>query len=769
MYPVIIVDDGSRTPSAVAAVAAAHGATLVRRPANGGPSAARNTGLDHAITELVAFVDSDCVPSPGWIDRLAGHFSDPMVAAVAPRVTAIAGPTLAGRYTRALGCLDMGDQPARVVPNTRVSYVPTAALIVRRSALRAVARPTGVFDPALTVGEDVDLVWRLHTGGWRIRYDPAVQVSHHEPTTWRALLARRLRYGTSAAPLALRHPRNIPPLVLDPWPTLTVAALLTRRPAAAGAAFAVSVLTTSRTLRAHDLPTSGVCQVKATAAAKTWLGVGRYATQYAMPLLLAFMVPGGRGRWGRRAAAASLLFGPPLAAWTTRRPAIDPIRFAAAALADDVAYGAGVLAGCAQHRTTTPLRPIIVCASGKGRHPMSNAWFESIAEAQRRARRHLPRSVYAALLAGSEKGLTLRDNVDAFDEIRFAPRTAGLAGKRSLATTVLGQQLALPVVISPTGVQAVHPDGEVAVARAAAARGTAMGLSSFATKPVEQVVAANPKTLLQIYWIGSRDDVIHRVERARAAGAAGLILTLDWSFSHSRDWGSPHIPDRMSVRELFRLAPQGLSRPRWLLRWARTGHLPGLTVPNMADPGRAAPTFFHAYGQWLQTPPPTWADVGWLRAQWDGPFLLKGVIRVDEAKRAVDAGVSAISVSNHGGNNLDGTPATVRALPAIADAVGDQIEVLLDGGIRRGSDVVKALALGARAVLIGRAYLWGLAANGQVGVQNVLDILRNGIDSTLLALGHGSVHDLGRGDVVLAPGFAVPLGTDRTALTAPAP
>jgi heme/flavin dehydrogenase (mycofactocin system) len=394
---------------------------------------------------------------------------------------------------------------------------------------------------------------------------------------------------------------------------------------------------------------------------------------------------------------------------------------------------------------------------------MSNAWFESVAEAQRRARRRLPASVYSALLAGSEKGLTVRDNVDAFDEIRLAPRTAGLPAKRSLGTTVLGQQIALPVVISPTGVQAVHPDGEVAVARAAAARGTAMGLSAFASKPLEEVIAANPRTLQQIYWIGGRDDVVRRIERARGAGATGLILTLDWSFSHSRDWGSPHIPDRLTPGELLRFAPQGLIRPRWLLQYARTGHLPDLTVPNMADPGQPAPTFFGAYGQWMQTPPPTWADLRWLRDQWEGPFLLKGVIRVDEAKRAVDAGFSAISVSNHGGNNLDGTPATIRALPAIADAVGHQIEVLLDGGIRRGSDVVKALALGARAVLIGRAYLWGLAANGQAGVQNVLDVLRNGIDSTLLALGHGSVHDLGRDDVVLPPGFAVPLGDTMTA------
>ena len=148
----------------------------------------------------------------------------------------------------------------------------------------------------------------------------------------------------------------------------------------------------------------------------------------------------------------------------------------------------------------------------------------------------------------------------------------------------------------------------------------------------------------------------------------------------------------------------------------------------------------------------------WLREQWGGPFMLKGVMRVDDAKRAVDAGVTAISVSNHGGNNLDGTPATIRALPAIADAVGDQVEVLLDGGVRRGGDVVKALALGARAVMIGRAYLWGLAANGQAGVENVLDILRGGIDSALLGLGRSSVHDLTPGDIVIPPGFNRTLG-----------
>jgi L-lactate dehydrogenase (cytochrome)/glycolate oxidase len=389
---------------------------------------------------------------------------------------------------------------------------------------------------------------------------------------------------------------------------------------------------------------------------------------------------------------------------------------------------------------------------------MGNGWFETVAEARRRAKRRLPESVYKALVAGSEHGLTLRDNVAAFEELGFAPHVAGLSAERDMATTVMGQEISLPVIISPTGVQAVHPDGEVAVGRAAAARGTAMGLSSFASKPVEDVVEANPRTFFQLYWAGSRDQILQRVERARAAGAAGLIVTLDWSFSHGRDWGSPAIPAQMDLGTMLRFAPQALTRPRWSYRWARSGRPPDLTVPNMAVRGEAAPTFFGAYGEWMRSSPPTWEDLHWLRKQWDGPFMLKGVMRVDDARRAVDAGVTAISVSNHGGNNLDGTPAAIRALPAVAESVGDEVEVLLDGGVRRGGDVVKAVALGARAVMIGRAYLWGLAANGQAGVENVLDILRSGIDSGLLGLGHSSVTDLGPADLVIPPGFARRLG-----------
>jgi L-lactate dehydrogenase (cytochrome)/glycolate oxidase len=313
--------------------------------------------------------------------------------------------------------------------------------------------------------------------------------------------------------------------------------------------------------------------------------------------------------------------------------------------------------------------------------------------------------------------------------------------------------VSLPVVISPTGVQAVHPDGEVAVARAAASRGTAMSLSSFASRSIEEVVAVNPHTFFQMYWVGTRDVLAQRMARARAAGAVGLIMTLDWSFSSGRDWGSPYLPERIDLRAALRYAPQALTHPRWLWRYARTGRLPDLTTPNLAPPGGAAPTFFGAYGEWLRTPLPTWEDVVWLREQWGGPLLLKGITRVDDARRAVDAGVSAISVSNHGGNNLDGTPATIRLLPDIAAAVGHQVEVLLDGGVRRGGDVVKALALGAQAVLIGRAHLWGLAANGQAGVENVLDILRGGIDSALLGLGRASIHELTPDDVLIPRDF----------------
>jgi heme/flavin dehydrogenase (mycofactocin system) len=400
-----------------------------------------------------------------------------------------------------------------------------------------------------------------------------------------------------------------------------------------------------------------------------------------------------------------------------------------------------------------------------------NPWFESVAVAQERARKRLPKPVYGALVAGSERGQSAGDNQSAFAEIGLAPHVVGQPPERSQATTVFGQQISLPVIISPTGVQAVHPDGEVAVARAAAARGTIMGLSNFASKPVEEVIATGATTFFQMYWTGDRDTMIQRMQRAHDAGVAGLIATLDWSFSMGRDWGSPEIPEKVDVRTMVRMAPKVATKPRWLWqfgqRYRQTGELPDLTAPNLAPIGPdgrhgAAPTFFGAYYEWMTTPPPTWEDVAWMRDKWHQvsgtPFVLKGVCRVDDALRAVDAGVAGISVSNHGGNNLDGTPAAIRMVRPIAQRVGDQIDVVMDGGVRRGSDVVKAVALGAKAVMIGRAYLWGLAANGQAGVENVLDVLGGGIDSALRGLAVSSTADLTSDHLLVPDGFDRALG-----------
>jgi heme/flavin dehydrogenase (mycofactocin system) len=395
-----------------------------------------------------------------------------------------------------------------------------------------------------------------------------------------------------------------------------------------------------------------------------------------------------------------------------------------------------------------------------------NSWFESVAVAQERARKRLPAPVYDALLAGSERGQTVADNQAAFAELEVAPHVAGQRAERSMGTSVMGQAISLPVLISPTGVQAVHPDGEVAVARAAASRGTVMGLSNFASRAVEEVTATGAATFFQMYWTGDRDVVVQRMQRAHDAGVVGLMATLDWSFSMGRDWGSPEIPEQVDLKTIIRMAPKVVTKPRWLWQFGSTGQIPDLTAPNLAPPGGDAPTFLSAYYEWMSTPPPSWDDVAWMREQWNAlsggkPFMLKGVCRVDDALRARDVGVSALSVSNHGGNNLDGTPAAIRMVKPIADAVGSDVEVVMDGGIRRGSDVVKAVALGARAVMIGRAYLWGLAANGEAGVGNVLDVLRSGIDSMLLGLGLASVDELTPEHLVVPDGFHRALGVPR--------
>ncbi len=386
---------------------------------------------------------------------------------------------------------------------------------------------------------------------------------------------------------------------------------------------------------------------------------------------------------------------------------------------------------------------------------MAHKWFETVEIARQRAEKSLPGAVFGALKGGSEAGTTLADNTAAFGALGFVPTVADKPAERDQSVEVMGQHISMPVMISPTGVQMVHPEAEIGIGRASAARGTAMGLSSFGSTAVEAVVEANPQTFFQIYWCGTRESMAARIDRAKRAGVVGLIVTLDWSFSHGRDWGSPSIPENIDLKTAMSFAPDFARHPRYTMRYAKLKRIPDLSVPNMVLEGERAPGFFEAYGQWMGTPPPTWDDLAWLRRQWDGPFMLKGVMAVSDAEKAVDAGFSAISVSNHGGNNLDTTPAAIRALPVVAEAVGKHIEVVMDGGIRRGSDVVKAVALGAKAVMIGRASLWALAIGGQAGVENVLDVLRGGIDSAMLGLSKASLADLGPDDIVVPDDFSI--------------
>jgi GT2 family glycosyltransferase len=387
-YPVIVVDDGSRQAAEIAGLCRTHGATVIRRPRSGGPGPARNDGLAQVSTPLVAFLDSDCEAGPDWITSLAAHFADPLVAAVAPRVRPLIGPGSAGRYLGARAPLDMGPQEGRVLPLTRLSYVPTAALLVRRAALAADppgaavapdglpeddhggacpsgAGPssTGPFDADLRYGEDVDLVWRLAEAGWRVRYDPAASISHAEPATWARVLGRRFRYGNSAAPLARRHPGQVPPLVLQAWPSAAVAALLARRPVAALAAYGAGTGQLVRLLRGWDVPPEGVLRPMADSVLQTWLGAGRWTIQYALPAAAAGLArPGGRTartRLGRRLAVASLVAGPPLAEWRRIRPPLNAAAFALGYLADEAAYGAGVYRGVLTERLLSPLLPAV--------------------------------------------------------------------------------------------------------------------------------------------------------------------------------------------------------------------------------------------------------------------------------------------------------------------------------------------------------------------------------------------------------------------------
>jgi heme/flavin dehydrogenase (mycofactocin system) len=381
--------------------------------------------------------------------------------------------------------------------------------------------------------------------------------------------------------------------------------------------------------------------------------------------------------------------------------------------------------------------------------------IETVADAQRRAKRKLPKAVYTSILAGNESGSTIHENVEAFGRIGLRPSVGReIAAERDLGTSILGQEIAMPVVISPAAAHAIHPEGEVAVARAAAGAGVAIGQSNYAPSRFEDVVAANPRAFFQLYWAGSRDTIEERVERVRRANAKALILTLDATLSQPRDWGTPSRPQRLDLATMVRYAPAAIGNPRWLWRFIRHGSLPTFRVPNIQEPGDAiAPTMIDGLLEWMRTPVPTWRDVAWLAERWGGPFMVKGILSADDARRAVDAGATTVGVSNHGGNNLDTTPSPLRFLPAVVEAVGAQAEITFDSGIRRGSDVVKVLALGAQAALIGRSWFYGLAADGERGVSEVLDAYRLSLDRTLIGLGKSSIRELTPDDLVVPEGY----------------
>lgn len=370
--------------------------------------------------------------------------------------------------------------------------------------------------------------------------------------------------------------------------------------------------------------------------------------------------------------------------------------------------------------------------------------FTSTEHARRLARRKLPQPVYDFIEGGTEEHRTVQENRAGFQEIGFRPRVLDDHRPRDLRTTVLGRELSMPVITTPAGfIRIAHPAGEVAVARAAAAAGIAVGISILASVPIEQITAVAPDVWFQLYMIGGREGSAIAIERARQAGCRVLVVTADLADNtmgnDRRPVPSP--PGRVDLAAALRFAPQMALRPAWAVNFLRGGLT--LNAPNA--PGRDGhPMLMSEGGVALREHPPTWDDIAWIREQWDGPLVLKGVTSTEDARRAVDAGVDAVSVSNHGGNGLDGAPATIRVLPEIVAAVDGRIEVLLDGGVRRGGDVVKAVALGARAVLIGRPYIWALAAGGQAGVDSLLVLFRRNIDATLRLLSCPSVAELDR-------------------------
>jgi L-lactate dehydrogenase (cytochrome) len=362
------------------------------------------------------------------------------------------------------------------------------------------------------------------------------------------------------------------------------------------------------------------------------------------------------------------------------------------------------------------------------------------------ARRRVPRAVFDYLDGGAEGEVTLRENCRAFEDVTFRPRQAVAVSACDLATRVLELHLALPFVLAPVGYsRLMHPGGEVAAAREAGKAGTAYILSTISGHTLEDVRAGSSgPVLFQLYLLGGRAAAEAVIERARVAGFAGLVVTVDTAVSGMRERDYRNGMRELVSGGLLEKVPflaSVISRPGWLVSFLLDGGLQAL--PNVVIPGQGPMPLLDVNAA-LARSAVTWADLRWIRECWGGPILVKGVLTGDDARRAVDEGAAAISVSNHGGRQLDGVPAALRALPEVVAAVRGQVDIVMDGGVRRGADIVKAICLGARAVLCGRAYAYGLAAAGDAGVARAIEILRADLERTLRLLGCPSVAALDR-------------------------
>ena len=353
------------------------------------------------------------------------------------------------------------------------------------------------------------------------------------------------------------------------------------------------------------------------------------------------------------------------------------------------------------------------------------------------ARRRLPKVVFDYLDGGADGEFTLRENCRAFEDVTFRPRGAVSVPTCDLSTRVLGFDISLPVLLAPVGYsRLMYPEGEIAAARCAGAAGTAYILSTISGHRMEDVKAAsNGPVWFQLYLMGGRAAAEGSIARARAAGFSALVVTIDTPVAGMRERDSRNgMKELMGGGILSKLPflPQFLARPAWLVRFLLDGGVPHL--PNVVVPGQG-PLPMTDVAAALASSTVTWEDLRWIREQWSGPLIIKGVLTAEDARRSIDEGASAIVVSNHGGRQLDHVPASLQVLPEIVAAVNGQIEVLMDGGVRRGSDVIKAICLGARAVLVGRAYAYGLAAGGPAGVARAIGMLRAEMDRTLKLLG----------------------------------